>query len=63
MFGVSEVAITLQEHSSDVIPENHNQTSSLAAPLRDHVARFLSQTRLEVCNCDRSMDVPASMIV
>ena len=30
--------------------------------LRDHEAGFLSQPRLEVCDCDRVMNVPTSMM-
>src|SRR3954447_7795164 len=30
--------------------------------LRNHEAGFLSQPRLEVCDCDRVMDVPTSMM-
>src|SRR5271170_3276927 len=45
-----------------VVPISYSCGAISHCPLRDHEAGFLSQPRLEVCDCDRVMDVPTSMM-
>src|SRR5438105_15593383 len=45
-----------------VVPISYSCGAISHASLRDHEAGFLSQPRLEVCDCDRVMNVPTSMM-
>jgi hypothetical protein len=45
-----------------IVPISYNCGAISHRSLRDHEAGFLNQPGLEVCNCDRVMDVPTSMM-
>ena len=45
-----------------VVPISYSCGAISHRSLRDHEAGFLSQPRLEACDCDRVMDVPTSMM-